>query len=139
MQIAQRPDIHSCLVFPRLFEEAAELILSTEYYFSRRVEILDQLTDYHSRRVFTNEMHRITTRIACMLNWLSAQRAVLIGQMELTDALRQHPLDGEVLCRAKNRRAEELLPSEMGELLEYSRLLYERIYRLDRQAAANLN
>jgi hypothetical protein len=136
--IPPTPHASRCIAFPRLYEDTVKLMTTTEHYFVTQAESKMTDADSELRRAYSSEMLRISRRIGSVLEWLVVQNAVVMGKIKLADALRLHPLGSESFCLASNIEAESMLDAPMRELLEESRDLYERIYRLDRQAAAGL-
>lgn len=127
----------SIFLMPSLFNQTIQLLMEARHYFESDGRIFElQLGEWH-RHQFATEMSRITLRLSCVMAWLTVQKAVCAGKMSADEAHSQYPLDGTSLCLGSNIAAESVLPGEMNYLLEETRALYERVYRLDKQAISH--
>jgi regulator of CtrA degradation len=120
-------------ILTRTYDEAMSLLLETRNYLSFR-----QAVDAHrlrpmERLKLTREAYRLTSRLTQVLAWLMLRRAVIEGEIDDAEArLPERRLAGQDVCLATADDLGEALPAGMDRLLERSRLLYERVDRLDR-------
>lgn len=123
----------SIFLMPSLYQETVQLLLDARYYFENDGKILETRLEGFRKHQFAMEMSRITLRLSCVMAWLSVQRAICEGEITREEARRDYALDGIHICLDSDVTAEHMLPEAMNELLENSRMLYERIYRLEQQ------
>ena len=81
------------------------------------------------------EYSRVASRLAHVVAWLMAQKAVQNGELTWAQALDgQQPLADVATCHDDRAVAEAGLPDELRHLLARSGALYARVARLDEQA-----
>ncbi len=118
-------------LMPSLFNQTVNLLLEAREYFEHEGKLHEAELQVMQRVLFATEMSRITLRLSCVMAWLSVQRAVCASQLTREEAAETYPLDGEEMCLASDVAAEHVLPRPMNYLLEESRMLYERVHRLN--------
>lgn len=85
------------------------------------------------------EYSRIASRLAHVVAWLMAQKAVQNGELTWAAALKgQQPLSDVPTCADDGPVADETLPDDLRDLLTRSRALYARVARLDEQARSQI-
>ncbi len=107
-----------------LTREARDYIALQERSERQALAPADQL-------VASCESMRLTTRLTQVMAWLLVQRAVQAGEMTREDARQpEHRLGAREICEAEPPAPAEL-PPRLGDLLQRSQALYERVARLD--------
>ncbi len=85
------------------------------------------------------EYSRVASRLAHVVAWLMAQKAVQSGETNWTTALAaQSPLGTVATCVEQFDDADAELPADLRDLLTRSHELYIRVARLDEQARLHL-
>jgi regulator of CtrA degradation len=75
---------------------------------------------------------RVTARLAQVMAWLLAQRAVFNGEISREEAAGERfRLSEQKICMAETEGECTDLPQRLRELLDQSRRLYIRVARLD--------
>jgi regulator of CtrA degradation len=126
------------ILMPGLFNQTVHLLLQARLYFSTTGRDAEQHMGITERARFATEMSRITIRLSSIMAWLSVQKAVSAGDITVEEAYMRYPLDGEELALESDIETEDRLPAEMRRLLEETRDLYERVYRLNQQQIKRL-
>lgn len=115
------------------FDEAIGLLHET-----RNQLLISQATDDGgaAERLQVNaEYSRVAARLAHVVAWLMAQKAVQNGELNWAKALQgQQPLTTVATCTDDATVNETTLPDDLRDLLTRSRALYARVARLDEQA-----
>lgn len=139
MQQTTHESSASIILMPNLYHETIQLLLTARHYFEGEGKMVETALEGMHKHLFAMEMSRITLRLSCSIAWLSVQKAICVGELTHEEAQQNYPLDGENVCLSSDIAAEHALPQTMRYLLEHSRMLYERVYRLDKQQANRLN
>lgn len=130
--MATEPTIDlNVVLLPTLFEDTFELLLAAHEYFEHTGREDQDARDSIFRTLYAGEMSRITMRLSSIMAWLMVRKAVFLGKMTLQEAVHGYSLHAKELCLSDNSAAREHLPAYMNFLLDESRLLYERVTRLD--------
>lgn len=137
MTVAQSPaavsDLTATTFFSRTYDEAHALLVdSRDYVRMARGVKWDgpSLTIAH-----TLETLRLTTRVAHIMAWLFAQRAVHAGEITRAEsATEKYRLGGHEVCLATGGESDDKLPPPLRKLLDRSHKLYTRVSRLDEMA-----
>jgi len=65
--------------------------------------------------------------------WLMARKAVCAGQITGEEASRLYRLGTNDFCLNHNKDISDIVPFYMSNLLKRSHMIYERVWRLDKQ------
>ncbi|MBM3547850.1 MAG: DUF1465 family protein [Alphaproteobacteria bacterium] len=123
----------STAIITRTYDEALSLLIETRNYLSFRQSVDARRLHPMQSLKLTREAYRLTSRLTQVLAWLMLRRAVIEGEIADEEArLPERRLAGHDICLARADDLEDGLPVGMDGLLERSRLLYERVARLDR-------
>ncbi len=116
-------------VFDRLFREGMGLVEVAAAYLDGPGREESRKLDRELALVYAAESMEVTTRLMQSASWLVVQRAVRESDMTVEEAGDEkyriapiedvHPLDRNVL------------PARLCDLIDQSRALYERVWRLD--------
>lgn len=116
-------------VFDRLFKEGMSLVEVAAAYLDGPGREESRKLDRELALVYAAESMEVTTRLMQSASWLVVQRAVRENDMTVEEAGDEkysiapideaHPLDRAAL------------PSRLCDLIDQSRALYERVWRLD--------
>ncbi|MCM0022230.1 MAG: DUF1465 family protein [Tagaea sp.] len=118
----------------RAYEETLGLLMSARHYCAS-VQPGERLADERGQRLHLNcEAMRLTTRLAQVMAWLLAQRAVDSGEMTAEQARApKYRLAAHEICLIDSTaRVREMSP-KLAELMARSLTLFERVARLDAQ------
>lgn len=134
MTSAQPPavvsDLTATTFFTRTYDEAHALLVDSRDYVRMARGVRWQgpsLTLAH-----TLETLRLTTRVAHIMAWLLAQRAVHACEITRAEAATEkYRLGGRDVCLATGGESDDKLPPPLRNLLDRSHGLYKRISRLD--------
>jgi regulator of CtrA degradation len=117
----------------RTYAEALDLTHAVRDYIAEQARHDKAQLDHDTQLVASCEEMRVTARMTQVMAWLMLQRAVQAGQVDRAETVRpDNRLGGRETCLAEPAAPTERLPDRLGELLQLSRGLYERIDRLDR-------
>ncbi len=116
-------------VFDRMFKDGMALVEQAAAYLDGPGRIDSRKLNRELALVYAAESMEVTTRLMQAASWLVVQRAVREKDMKVDEAgdekfrlskpAAPHPVDAD------------LLPAELLTLMERSRALYERVWRLD--------
>jgi regulator of CtrA degradation len=116
-------------MFDRLFRDGMSLVEQAAAYLDGPGRIASRKLNRELALVYAAESMEVTTRLMQAASWLVVQRAVREKDMKVEEAgdekfrlsapIAPHPLDPGSL------------PVELAALIERSRNLYERVWRLD--------
>jgi regulator of CtrA degradation len=116
----------------RAYDETMRLLMSARYYCAA-VQPGERLPDERNDRVqLTCEAMRLTTRLAQVMAWLLAQRAVDAGEMTVEQSRApEYRLSAHDICLIDSTDRARALSPKLGDLMARSLELFERIARLD--------
>lgn len=121
-------------LFERTFAEGMELVEETAAYLDGVGRKESKLLSRNAALAYAGESMKLTTRLMQIASWLLVQRAVREGDMGVPEASQDRyrirpasPGQHEAVETA------EPLPAELGDLLERSARLHERVLHLDRR------
>jgi regulator of CtrA degradation len=116
----------------RAYEETLGLLMSARHYCSA-VQPGERLQDERTDRIHLNcEAMRLTTRLAQVMAWLLAQRAVDVGELSPTQARSpKYRLGAHEICLVDTTERARALSPKLGDLMARSLELFERVARLD--------
>lgn len=114
------------------FEEAQSLLKSSRDYIKWQAPLDIQETDTQKTSRITHEALRIVMRLSQITVWLTIQKAIQEREISLEESLSKeyHVLRGKS-CLEMESELDPNLPPRLRDLLRTSRLLYERILRLN--------
>ncbi len=119
--------------FSKTFDETVDLLDRTKSFVA--VSRLGQgVAAAETDRLLTSiEAFRVTTRLAQVMVWLLAQKAVHAGELTLEDVIAnpEFELGAEDVCLDDRAHEDPRLPRELRILLDLSHRLYLRVTRLD--------
>jgi regulator of CtrA degradation len=122
--------------FDRTMMEAMALLAETRRYLIDRSEGERKGMPVEQGLAASMESMRLVARLTQVLAWLLTHRAVHAGEMNLIEATRpDRRLGGRELCLNTQGDDDPVMPDELRTLLARSLALYQRIARLDEQAA----
>jgi regulator of CtrA degradation len=122
----------------RAYDETMGLLLSARHYCAAVQPRETAPSDPQDRLHLNCEAMRLTTRLAQVMAWLLAQRAVAVGELSAEKARTpDYRLGAHDICLADTTaRVNELSP-RLADLMARSLNLFERIARLDSQFDAH--
>lgn len=122
------------LKFTGTYEEAFALLVEARDYVERHLPAFKHSQDPPDPAKMTTETMRLTSRITQVMAWLMAQRALQEGEIEETEFVQdKYRLEGHEVCLKRAIEDTDDLPDALGDLMERSYDLYNRIMRLDMQ------
>jgi regulator of CtrA degradation len=119
-------------LFDRTFEEGMGLVEETAAYLDGAGRQESKMLSRAGALAYAAESMKLTTRLMQVASWLLVQRAVKEGSMKADDAceeryrLREGPVEEDLDGAAE-------LPAMLGQLVDRSHRLYDRILHLDRR------
>lgn len=116
----------------RAYDETLGLLMSARHYCSA-VQPGERLKDERNDRIQLNcEAMRLTTRLAQVMAWLLAQRAVDVGELSPAQARApKYRLSAHEICLVDTTERARALSPKLGDLMARSLELFERVARLD--------
>ncbi len=118
--------------FGRTYDEALALTVETRNYLAATLHGSDWRSDARDQLARDCETLRLTTRLAQVMAWLLAQRALHAGEISLEEARSdEYRLSGSDVCLEQDPEVLATLPKELRILMEKSLALYQRVARLD--------
>src|SRR5512146_2592986 len=118
--------------FSRSYDETLNLVRESRDYLRDRGAADRTDLDPIVGLAWGAEISRLTTRLTNLMAWMLLQRAVHGGEITAVEACDQAPALGSIkVCLEPACIDPARLPSELGELLDRSARLYQRIARLD--------
>lgn len=116
----------------RAYEETLGLLMSARHYCAA-VQPGERLKDERTERIQLNcEAMRLTTRLAQVMAWLLAQRAVDTGEMTAAQARQpKYRLAAHEICLFDSTERVRAMSPKLGDLMARSLELFERVARLD--------
>lgn len=119
--------------FSRTYDEAMQLLVAARAYLSAVAgEGGGGGTAPAGSLRFHCEALRVTARLAHIMAWLLAQRAVQAGEISAAEAAARYRLsEADAILLEGGGGAADDLPPRLCELLAASRQLYIRVTRLD--------
>ena len=125
--------------FGKTYGDAMDLLVETRDYLAHREPIdRETLLQPVDRLRFCCETMRLTARLTQIMAWLLAQRAVHAGEMSQDEALGNHRALAELAICMEDEESVVAMPQRLGNLLDRSRRLYQRVARLDELARRQL-
>ncbi len=123
------------------FSDAIGLLHETrDHLLAGQEATQNALTGAPTTRLRINaEYSRVASRLAHVVAWLMAQKAVQSGEATWSTALAaQPPLASVATCLEQFANPDDELPDDLRDLLARSHELYTRVARLDEQARIHL-
>lgn len=116
----------------RAYEETMGLLMSARHYCAA-IQPGERLKDERNDRIqLSCEAMRLTTRLAQVMAWLLAQRAVDAGEMTVEQSRApEYRLSAHDICLTDSTDRARALSPKLGDLMARSLELFERIARLD--------
>ena len=118
----------------RTYDETMGLLLSARHYCAT-VQPGEPMPDRREARLnLSCEAMRLTARLAQVMAWLLAQRAVAAGEITAEEARDpRYRLDAHRICLADTTAEVREMSPKLAELMARSLTLFERVARLDAQ------
>jgi regulator of CtrA degradation len=121
----------------RTYDETMELLLSARNYVANVQPAEPFQNDPNVRILMNCETLRLTTRLAQVMAWLLAQKAVAAGELTRAQARADiYRLGAHDVCLEDSDARVTASSAKLGALMVQSRRLFERVARLDRQLDA---
>ena len=119
--------------FSKTFDETVDLLERTKSFVAASRLGQGAAAAETDRLLTSIEAFRVTTRLAQVMVWLLAQKAVHAGELTLEDVVANpdFELGAEDVCMDDRAHEDPRLPRELRILLDLSRRLYMRVTRLD--------
>ena len=118
--------------FGRTYDEAMGLLIEARNYVAVNELRAPPALTPTDRLMLCCETMRLTTRLAHIMAWLLAQRAVYAGEITLADSAEEpYALGGSKICLTVVDEVDRLGDEWLSALLERSLRLYVRVSRLD--------
>src|SRR5438477_13117373 len=117
--------------FGTLFREGMDLVEETAAYLDGAGRAEAKALDRSVSLTYATESMRLTTRLMQLASWLLLHRAVKEGEMSLAQANKEKT---KVKLSLGDRAAADtmaLLPAKLGDLIDRSLSLLDRVRRLD--------
>ncbi|MBI1339772.1 DUF1465 family protein [bacterium] len=122
-------DFAASEVFDRLFKDGMKLVEEAAAYLDGPGRQASRSLPREGALVYAAESMEVTTRLMQAASWLVVQRAVRDKDMTLDEAGEQKfRLAPPTSVRSTER---VLMPAELRVLIDRSRALYDRVWRLD--------
>ncbi|MCH7889748.1 MAG: DUF1465 family protein [Proteobacteria bacterium] len=116
--------------FSKTYDEARDLLIDARDYL--RVMEPVRWGRLAVSLAHSLETTRLTTRLTHIMAWLMVQRAVDAGEITLQEAREEaHRLGGQSVCLDVGAENSLTLPGQLRALLQRSRMLYQRVARLE--------
>lgn len=116
-------------VFERLFREGMKLVEEAAGYLDGAGRAASRRLPREAALIYAAESMEVTTRLMQAASWLVVHRAVRDKDMRVEEAGEQKFRLAPPTSVRNGDRA--LMPAELRSLIERSRALYERVWRLD--------
>jgi regulator of CtrA degradation len=127
-------DFAASELFARTFEEGMNLVEETAAYLDGGGRQDAKLLSRGAALAYASESMRLTTRLMQIASWLLVQRAVREGNMSAQAACEdRYRIGAEAVCLGEPEADADDLPIGLGELLDRSARLYERVRHLDKR------
>ncbi|MGZ3409541.1 MAG: protease adaptor protein RcdA [Xanthobacteraceae bacterium] len=117
--------------FSVLFREGMALVEETAAYLDGAGRQDAKKLDRGTALTYATESMRLTTRLMQLASWLLLHRAVNEGEMTLTQANKEKKKVRLVSSEAADAKALEGLPTRLTDLITRSRILQDKVRRLD--------
>jgi regulator of CtrA degradation len=118
-------------MFDRMFREGMDLVEETAAYLDGEGRSEAKKLERASALAYASESMRLTTRLMQSASWLLVQRAVREGEMSARDARDpKYRLGARSVCSAAGEPSFDL-PERLVGLLERSKLIYDRVDRIE--------
>lgn len=118
--------------FTKTYDETVALLEQTRDYLTHALPLVQAKFTPMQRTRINCESMRVTARLAQVMAWLLAQRAVFHGEISREEAVGDRfRLAEQKVCMAEPEASAAELPERLRELLDLSRRLYVRVVRLD--------
>ncbi|MEI7610227.1 MAG: DUF1465 family protein [Rhodospirillaceae bacterium] len=124
--------------FHRTYDETMTLLIEARNYALYHDPIDQRTLTPAARLAVSFEALRVTSRLAQVMAWLLAQKAVHAGELSPEEgAGEEYALSGGAVCSDPDGPENLALPTGLRSLLERSYSLYTRVHRLDEQVRRN--
>lgn len=128
------------VLIKRTFDETLSLMVEARNYLAYKEPAERPALETQTRLMVSCEAFRVTSRLTQVMAWLMWQRAILNGEIEVSEAFAEdHRLNGEEICLDDSGSSDERLPQGLRSLLERSHRLYCRVARLDEMVRRRLH
>lgn len=117
--------------FSVLFREGMALVEETAAYLDGPGRQESKSLDRSVALTYATESMRLTTRLMQVASWLLLHRAVNEGEMSLAQASKEKNKVKLMSGTPRDEQAVKALPETLRELIERSRLLQDKVRRLD--------
>jgi regulator of CtrA degradation len=117
--------------FSTLFREGMALVEETAAYLDGLGRQESKKLDRAAALTYATESMRLTTRLMQLASWLLLHRAVNEGEMSLSQANKEKNKIKLMSGAPRDEQAMKALPEMLRALIERSRLLQDRVRRLD--------
>jgi len=117
--------------FSILFREGMALVEETAAYLDGDGRTDAKKLERAAALSYATESMRLTTRLMQIASWLLLHRAVNEGEMTLAQASKEKKKVRLVSGEPVDARTLAMLPDRLGGLIERSRLLQDKVRRLD--------
>lgn len=122
------------LQFKGTYQEAFDMLVEARNYVEHCVPVFRYSANPPDPAVMTKETMRLTSRLTQVMAWLMAQRAVQEGEIKEAEFVEdKYRLEGHEVCLKRDVGEQDELPAGLGDLMDRSYALYNRVMRLDRQ------
>jgi len=114
------------------FEELQNLLKSSRDYIKWQAPLDIKETDPTKTAIITHEALRIVMRLSQITAWLTIQKAIQEREISLEESFsKEYQILRGKACLEMGSELDPDLPPRLRDLLRTSRLLYERILRLN--------
>jgi regulator of CtrA degradation len=118
-------------MFERMFREGMDLVEETAAYLDGEGRAEARKLERACALAYASESMRLTTRLMQSASWLLVQRAVREGEMTPRDARdAKYRLGAKTVCSLQSDGSFDL-PERLMSLLERSKLIYDRVDRIE--------
>src|SRR2546423_1511877 len=117
--------------FSDLFREGMSLVEETASYLDGPGRKESKALERAAAMAYATESMRLTTRLMQLASWLLLHRAVKEGEMSLAQANREKTKVKLTAADSGDEQVIKLLPQRLRDLIARSRLLRDRVRRLD--------
>ncbi len=118
-------------IFSRLFTDGMSLVEETAAYLDGPGKEISRTLTRDASLSYATVSMEMTTRLMQAASWLVVQRAVKEGDMTVEDAADARFRIDDTVETAFAARRNSALPEELISLVERSKIMFERLVRLD--------
>jgi regulator of CtrA degradation len=129
--VSFREKLAGSQAFAALFRDGMALVEETAAYLDGPGRKESKLLPRSAALAYATESMRLTTRLMQLASWLLLHRAVKEGEMSLAQVNQEKTKVKLSICEPADEQTLKLLPETLYDLIVRSRVLQEKVRRLD--------